>query len=337
VKAVVIDRFGGPEVLELREVPTPSPGRDEALIRVAAAGINFGDTVVRAGGAPIAIDFPLIPGSEIAGRVEQIGDRVKGMAVGDRVAAPLFLAGRLGGGYAEFVTLDADLLVPLPDHIGFDQATSLSMQGLTAWLLLRQIPVRGRTVLIHAAAGGVGSLLVQLAKVRGAMTVVATAGATEKLSLACRLGADVAVNYREEDWPERVRAAAGVRGPDVIFDSVGGRVRRDSLELLAPLGTLVVYGGSTGGGYASDSIQSAQVAGLIVKNQSVTGFSMWPLLPDRAAVKALLAECYAELFGLIVSGGLKTIVATPYGLTDAHAAHRALAARETVGKLILAP
>jgi NADPH:quinone reductase len=337
VKAAVLERFGGPDALDVREVPAPVPGPGEALIRVHAAGVNFGDTIVRAGGAPIAIDFPFIPGSEVTGVVEQLGPGVRTVAVGDHVIAQLFLAGRLNGGYAQFATLNADLLVPVPDGVGFEQAAALSMQGLTAWMLLRQTPIQGKTVLVHAAAGGVGSLLVQLAKLRGASVVVATAGSEHKVSLLRRLGAEIAINYRDEHWPEQIKERLNGRGPEVILDSVGGDIRRRSLELLAPFGALVVYGGSVGGGYASDGFEPAQVASLIVKNQSFSGFSVWPLVSDRASIKALLAECYSELFPLLSSGRLQVISNARYPLAEVREAHRAIEARETVGKVTLAP
>jgi NADPH2:quinone reductase len=337
MKAIAIDRCGGPDVLELREVSLPEPAEGEVRIRVHTAGVNFGDTVVRAGGAPIEIPFPLIPGSEVVGVVDCLGPGVEGIPLGSRVAGPLFLAGRLGGGYAEYATIPADLLVPLPEDIQEGQAATLLLQGLTALLLLRQTPVQGKTVLVHAAAGGVGSLALQLARLRGASAVIATAGSEEKLALASRLGATSVVNYRDRDWPEKVRAALDGHGPGIIFDSVGGEVRRQSLELLAPLGVLVLYGGSVGGGYASDHLEAAQVAQLMMQSQSVTGFSLWPLLSDRATIRNLTNDCYAELFALVQSRQLETVIGTPYPLADAREAHRSLEARETIGKILLQP
>jgi NADPH2:quinone reductase len=336
MKAMLLDRFGGPEVLAPRDVPAPLPGPDEVRIRVAAAGVNFGDTVVRAGGAPVAIDLPLVPGSEVAGTVEALGAGVKRPELGTRVLAPLFLAGRLGGGYAELATMDAGLLVSLPDDIGFDQAVALSMQGLTAWLLMRQFPVAGRRVLVTAAAGGVGSLVVQLARLGGAATVAAAAGTPEKLDHTLALGADVAVNYDRADWADAVRATTDGHGPDIVFETVGGAIREASFDVLAPTGTMVIYGGSSGGGFASDAIAPDRIGALINRNQSVAGFSMWPLLGDRAAVRSLLDACYDELFALVREGRL-VVTASSRPLAEAADSHRALQARRTIGKTVLMP
>lgn len=331
MKAVLVERFGGPEVLRYAEVAAPEPGPGEALVRVKAAGVNFGDTVIRAGGAPLVLEPPFILGSEAAGVVERLGPGVTNIAVGDRVAAPLFVGGRLGGAYAELVAVDAGLLVPLPDYLDFELAAALLLQGLTVIWLLEHVPATGRRVLIHAAAGGTGGLLVQLARHSGAQQIIATASSPKKLALARELGADVGVNYTRPDWVDEVRAATGGRGPAVIYDPVGGEIRRRSFELLAPRGTLVVYGDASGEG--PGSIGAQEMAGLSLKNQFVTGFSGWLLFDEPGR----LARSYAQLFELVATGALRVRLGRRYALADAAAAHQALVARETAGKLVLIP
>lgn len=337
MKAVSIQQFGGPEVLRVAEIEKPRVGNTDVLIRVAAAGVNYGDSVVRRGGAPVPVAMPLIPGCEVAGIVEQVGADVKSVAPGDRVVAPLFVAGRLDGGYAEFAAIAAELVFPIPDHVGFEQATAFAMQGLTAWLLLRQSPVEGRIVVVHAAAGGVGSLLVQLARQQGARAVIATAGSADKLALATRLGADSVVSYRADGWWEQVRDRTNSRGPDIIFESVGGEVRRRSLEILAPSGELAIFGATAVGGLSGDPLDGAQVGNLIARNQSIRGFSMWPLLPDRKTARQLVGQVYGALFELIGEGKLEPVIGGTYRLDEAVAAHQALEERRTVGKTVLLP
>jgi NADPH2:quinone reductase len=281
--------------------------------------------------APLTFEYPLILGSEATGVVEQIGPGVTNIAVGDRVAAPMFVGGRLDGAYAEQVAVDANLLVPLPDVLSFELAAGVLLQGLTALWLIEHVPATNRTVLIHAAAGGVGSLLVQIVKLRSAARVIATASTPAKLALARRRGADMVVNYTQPDWLDQIRAATEGRGPDVIYDPVGGDIRRRSLDLLAPKGTLVIYGWAATGSIGA--LDDQQLMGLYVKNQFVTAFSGWSLFTEPG----LLARSYAELFELVIAGTLDVQVDRRYSLSEAAEAHRALAARETTGKIVLIP
>jgi len=328
MKAVRISRFGGPEVLEIAEFPNPVPGPGQVRVRVRAAGINFADTLMRRNRYAVTPELPAILGMEIAGIVEKIGAGVSGMEVGMRVACPLFVGGQHFGGYVDSIVVDAGLLAPLPSSLPFEVATALMVQGLTALYLTRQIPPRGKTVLVNAAAGGVGSLLMQLAKRAGAKTVIAAAGSDKKLDFARSLGADACVNYTRLGWVELARSTSG-GGPDIIYESAGGEVTKASLEALMPLGQLVVYGAL--------NIQEFQVGvpellGLIFKNQSITGFALAPLLiPDSA--KAALAE----LFELAVQGELKVTIGGTYRLHQVAEAHRALEERRTTGKLVLMP
>lgn len=328
MKAVLLRRFGGPDVLETVDLPRPTPGPGEVRIRVRAAGVNFAETLMRENRYALTPPLPAVLGSEVAGEVEAVGAGVD-LALGTRVIAPLFAAGLFFGGYAEEVVAPAEWLVPIPDAVDFDTATALTVQGTTAALLLERAPVAGKSVLVDAAAGGVGSLLLQLARRAGASRVIAAAGSPEKRAFALALGADAAIDYGAEDWSEAVRAANGGAGPDVIFDSVGGRVTEDCLALLAPLGRMVIFGALN---IQSFGLGVAELTRLIFANQSVTGFAAAPLLtPDRC--RAILAD----LFALVVAGDLTVTIGAVHSLAEAGAAHAALEGRRTIGKIVLRP
>jgi NADPH2:quinone reductase len=329
MRAIQIARFGGPEVLELVELPTPSPGPGQVLVDVAAAGVNFSETLIRENRYALTPALPAILGTEVAGTILQVGPGVDGLAVGTRVAGALFATGAHLGGYAEQVLVDSRAVVPLPQGLSFADSTALMVQGLTALFLTRQVPPAGKTVLVSAAAGGVGSLLVQLAKRAGAATVVAAASSERKLEHARALGADAGVDYSRADWVEQARAATGGRGPDIIYESVGGAITRACLEALAPLGHLVIYGALN---IQQFELGVPELLGLIFKNQSLTGFAVAPLLtPDR------LKGALAELFDLAGRGELKVQIGGRYAFDRVADAHRALSARRTTGKLVLVP
>lgn len=329
MKAVQVSRFGGPEVLEIVETPTPMPGTGQVLIRVHAAGVNFAETLMRQNRYAVTPQLPTVLGTEVAGTIDALGDGVSGMAIGARVAAPLFATGMYFGGYADYVLIDAALVAPLPDALSFAEATALMVQGLTALYLTKQAPPEGKTVLINAAAGGVGSLLVQLAKRKGAKIVIAAASTAQKLDFARSLGADAGGDYTQANWVEQARAASGGNGPDIIYESVGGAVTKACLDALAPLGELVVYGALNIQGF---QLGVPELLGLIFKNQSVTGFAFAPLLTPESLKKSL-----AELFDLAARGELKVTIGGTYPLERAADAHRALEGRRTIGKLVLVP
>jgi NADPH:quinone reductase len=329
MKAVQISRFGGPEVFEIVQVATPTPGPGEVLIRVHAIGVNFADTLMRQDRYAMTPPLPVILGSEAAGVVEALGPGVEGVEIGQRVAAPLFAAPSGLGAYAEYVVIDAGLVALMPDALSFEQAAAVMNQGLTALYLTRQAPPAGKTVLVNAAAGGVGSLLLQLAKRAGARAVIGAASTEDKLNVARALGADVAVNYTEADWVERVRAATDGAGPQVIYESAGGEVTAECLKALAPQGQIVIYGALN---IQSFQLGVAELVPLIFKNQSVTGFAFQPLLTPMG-----LKSDLAELFDLVVRGELRVTIGGGFPLQDASAAHRAMEARQTIGKLILKP
>jgi len=328
MKAVEISRFGGPEVLEVvdRDVPRPGPG--QVLVRVRAAGVNFADTLMRQNRYALTPALPSILGHEVTGTVEELGAGVQGLRAGSRVAAPLFAGGSYFGGYAEYALIDARFATTLPDAVSFETGVALMVQGLTALHLTRQASPSGKTVLVNAAAGGVGSLLVQLVRRAGAKTIVAAAGSERKASLARALGADVGVVYTQPDWTARVRGVTGGRGPDLVYESAGGAVTVESLVMLAPLGQIVIYGALN---IQSFSLGVPELLGLIFRNQSVRGFALAHLLDERSLRADLL-----ELFDMAAAGRLRVLVDRVLPLEEAADAHRALEGRGTAGKIVLA-
>lgn len=329
MRAIQITAFGGPEQLKLVETPAPVAGPGEIMLRQRAIGVNFADTLIRQAKYPATPPLPAVPGSESAGEIAEIGPGVEGFSIGQRVAAPLFAAGAVTGAYAEYAVLPAALAVPLPDDVAFDTAAALQVQGLSALHLVRQADPAGKQVLITAAAGGVGSLLLQLARAAGARKVIAAASSRAKLDLALELGADAAINYTDAGWRDALSAATEGAGPDLIYESVGGAMMMDCLAALAPLGQIMVYGALN---IQSFALGAPDLLGLIFKNQSLTGFALAPLLtPQR------LAEDLGHLFDLVAAGQLRLVIGGVHRLEDAAEAHRALEQRATTGKLVLRP
>ncbi|OCP15397.1 MULTISPECIES: zinc-binding dehydrogenase [unclassified Ensifer] len=326
MKAIEYRTFGGPEVLQLIDMPKPLPARGEALMRVGAIGLNFFEVLMRQDRYAVTPDLPMAPGVEVAGIVEALGAGVKTPAVGMRVAVPMFAFGRGAGGCAEYVAIDADALVPIPDEVSFEVATALMIQGLTALHLVRQSDPRGKTVLVTAAAGGVGSLLIQLAREAGAKTVIGLAGGSEKVAFARSLGADLAIDYRAADW----HAALGARpagGPvETIYDMVGGSVTKSALGVLAQGGDLVF------GAMGRFELETADIEQMLSANQSLRGFALLPSLTP-STMKADLCD----LFRRVVEGRLKVHVGGRFPLGQAAEAHRAMETRSTIGKIVLVP
>lgn len=329
MKAIQYSRFGGPDVLEIIEVDKPSPGPGEVLIAVGAVGVNFFEVLMRQDRYVVTPPLPFRPGVEIAGTIAALGEGVTRFSIGQRVAAALYVAGGQSGGYADYVTVSAEVLVRLPETLPFAAATALQVQGLTALHLLRSNPAAGRNVLISAAAGGVGSLLVQLAKRAGAKQVIAMASTPEKRKLAQDIGADAGVDYTQAGWPEQIRALTDGAGPDLIFDASGGDIPAQCLALLAPFGRLVLYGPLSIADFRPDA---EALKALIFGNRAVAGFSLLPhLTPER------LAGDLGELFALATTGDLRLLPGGSFPLAQAGAAHAALESRQTAGKLLLVP
>ena len=323
MKAVVIDEFGGPDVLRYRDVPDPSLSPALVLVEVRAVGVNRGDLQQRAGEAgDEQLPLPLIVGWEVAGVVKAVGDLVQNVRQGDRVVAII-----PSGGYAELAAPIAQAIVPIPQSLSFEEAAGIPVVFMTAWFaLVKKAALRaGETALVQAAGSGVGVAGVQIAKHVGAR-VIATAGSDEKLARARELGADEAINYRTTDFAEAVTAMTGGRGVDVVLESVGGRTLVRSIELLASGGRLVSVGNS------SHEPVSIDAALLVERDVSLSGLYLGSELLKSGAIGEF--QKVVELCG---RGELKVIVDRVLPLADAAAAHGILADRANFGKVILKP
>jgi NADPH2:quinone reductase len=323
MRAIRISEWGGPEVLELAEdAPLPEPGEQDVLVRVTRAGINFADTHARENSYLARYQLPLVPGAEIAGVVERDGH---GFAAGQRVVS---LVGT--GGYAEYVAAPATTTFAIADGVSDATALALLLQGLTAWHLYRTCAriAPGESVVVHAAAGGVGSLAVQLGRPLGAGRVIATASTEAKRELALELGADIAVDVTREDLAAAlVEANLGER-VDVVLEMAGGRVFDASLDALAPFGRLVTYG------IASREQNHVGTNALMRKSRAVIGF--W-LMHCLARPAEMVDAPLQELFERVAAGELRVVEGETYGLSEARRAHEDLQARRTSGKLTLDP
>jgi NADPH2:quinone reductase len=313
MQVVQFSEYGGADVLQLVDVPTPQPSAGEVLIKVAAAGVNYADIWQRKGNSPTPLPLPYIAGYEVAGTIAALGAGVTTVQVGQRVMAML-----PSGGYAAYALAQATQVIPLPAELGYAEATALLAQGPTAVGLLNTGTYA--SVLVLAAAGGVGSLLVQVAKNRG-LQVIAAVGSNAKRAVAQASGADAVVSYAEADWMQQVRAATAGQGVAASFDAVGGRVGAEALQALGAGGTGVVYGAASG----EPTLVTAQQ--LIGQRQGIRGYTVFAEL-------AKFGEYTAELLGYFQAGRLQLPVQT-YPITAAQAAHRDLESRQTQGKVVL--
>jgi NADPH:quinone reductase len=324
MKAVRLQKYGGPEVLEMVEIERPLPTGREVLIEIKAIGVNYADTARREGQYVVKTPLPFIPGAEIAGVVAAVGEKVTTVKPGTRVVTLIE-----SGGYSEYALTDERSLIPLPEQLDFINAAALPLQGLSAYHVLKTMGrlEKGETVLVHAAAGGVGTLAVQLAKLFGAGKIIATASSAEKLELARQMGADVLVNYTESNWVEQVLEATGGKGVDVALEMVGGDVFNKTLKCLATFGRLVVFGAASG------EQSKMYPSSLMARNQSVIGF----FLPQIMRKPELLQPSLVELLTYLGEGQLKLTIGGVFPLEDAADVHRLLQSRKTTGKLILEP
>lgn len=322
MRAVQFARTGGPEALELVQVETPSPGPGQALVRHEAIGVNFIDTYFRSGLYPAKL--PCIPGGEAAGVVEAVGEGVTRVKPGDRVA---YMGGF--GGYAEAGLAVADRLVKLPDGIDARVAAAALLKGMTVEAFVRRCyPVRpGQTVLVHAAAGGVGQIMVQWLKAIGA-EVIATVGSQAKAAKARELGADHVILYREQDVAAEVRRITGGQGVPVAYDSVGKDTFEGTLASLARRGWFVSFGNASGPAPPVDPIRLMRGGSLVFTR---------PTLFDYTATPQELEESAAALFEMIGSGKVKIDIGQTFPLAEARRAHEALESRATVGASLLIP
>jgi NADPH2:quinone reductase len=326
MKAIVIDQYGDADGMRLADMPVPEPGPGEVRIRVAAAGVNFIDVYMRRGvyarSATYANTLPMTLGMEGAGVVDALGPGVGGLAPGDVVAWCLSR-----GSYADFAVVPAWRVVRVPDGVPAATAAALMLQGCTAHYLTRSaFPLGpGSTAFVHAAAGGVGQLLVQLAKRAGA-TVIASVGSAEKAEIARGHGADHVVLYREEDFLERVREITGGRGADVVYDSIGRDTIARSIRAVRRRGLCVLFGASSGPVPSIEPIELAEAGSV---------FFTRPHLADYMATAEEIAGRAADLFDAVAGGGLRVAIDQVFPLADAAEAHRHLEAGRTRGKLLL--
>lgn len=325
MKAIRMHETGSPEVLKVDEIEVPAPDGGQVLIRVGVAGVNFTDVMARQGvyiSKGAAPSLPAILGTEVAGVVAAVGEGVPDELVGQRVVA------FVRGGYAEYAVAPATLVTALPASVDLAEATAFLVQGVSAWQLLKDCAriESGQSVLVHSAAGGVGSIAVQLAKAFGSSTVIATAGSADKRKLARELGADLEVDYTLPDWAEVVLESTGGRGVDIVLDAVGGDVGEQSLTCLAPFGRLVTYGVS------SKRISPFAGSQLMHRNQSVIGYWLTGRIErDSEPIAAIVTD----LLELAASGQVRGVVRHAFPLEDAAGAHRAISDRRTVGKVVL--
>lgn len=321
MKIVRIHEFGGPEVLKIEEVADSKVAQGEVLIEMEAAGVNYADVMMRIGMYPID-GLPITPGFEVAGRVVRAADTVTEFKPGDRVVAMLN-----AGGYAERVVASATRIFSVPESLSAVQAAALPVNYLTALHMLREFGrlTPGESVVIHAAASGVGTAAVQLAKLFGGR-VFATASAEDKLRLARELGADETINYTTQDFAEIVKAKTGGRGADLILECVGGDVFDKSIQCLAPLGRLITYG--VAGGVPATVMTPV----LLFNNLSVTGFHLgryYQTQPNREGMQ--------EILRLVAAGRIRPIISATFRLDEVAKAHDHLSQRQTRGKVLLTP
>lgn len=322
MKAVLFHELGGPEVLKLEEIPKPEPKPGWVSIKVHAVGINFADTLFRQGQYLMKPNLPDIPGLEAAGVVEAVGEGVTHVKPGMRVAAIGVKT------YAEYCTASGAQVMPLPDHVGFEEGAAFPIQTLTAYHMLHTShqTTPGQTVLVHSAAGGVGIVAVQIAKAAGAR-VIGTVSSNSKFDLVKQYGADEVINYESHDFAEEVLKLTNKRGVDLILDAVGKPTLEKGLRCLAPFGHLILYGRAGG---VPDPVN---LMSLFQKSTKVSGFVLYTVssMPDKhqAGIQ--------NSFQLMKEGKLKLLIGKSFPLADAAEAHRLMESRRSVGKLVLLP
>jgi NADPH:quinone reductase len=322
MKAIQVQKTGGPEVLTLVDLSIPKPKANEAVVKIAASGINFIDVYFREGRYPATL--PFVDGQEAAGTVTEVGSEVKSVKPGDRVAYSNVI-----GSYAEYAAVPAERLVQVPDKISDQQAAAAMLQGMTAhYLINTTYPLKkGETALIHAAAGGVGLLLVQMAKNIGAR-VIGTAGSEEKAKLARDAGADEVIIYTNQDFEAETKRLTENKGVHVVYDGVGKSTFEKGLNVLRPRGYMVLFGGASGAVSPFDPIALSQKGSLFVTR---------PSLVHYIATRQELEHRSSDVFNMIVAGKLKLRVGHVYKLEEVQQAHRDLEGRNTTGKILLVP
>ena len=314
MKAIQITEFGGPEVMKYLDLPEPTPVGSQVVLDVTAIGINYADTHQTENSYLSQQTLPLIPGMEVVGKMPD-GSRVLALAS--------------TGGYCQKTLVNPRTVIPLPEQVSDGAALSMMVQGTTAYLILKEMAhvKPGESVVVHAGAGGVGSIAIQLAKLWGAY-VIAVTSSDEKKKLCTELGADAVVDASEADLKSALVAANKNKPVDIVLEMVGGTTFDQSLEALAPFGRLIFYGMAS-----RQAPKNLAPGALMPKSQTVSGF--W--LVNALAKRELMQEVFMDLFGMIISGKLKPIVGATYPLSEAINAHRDMLARKTVGKIVLDP
>lgn len=324
MKQVSLTSFGSIESLQVVEQPVPSPGKGQLLVRVIAAGVNYSDLLRRRNTYFMPTPLPYVLGAEAVGEVVALGDGVgEPYQTGSRVLAIL----PAGGGYAEYVVAEAAYCVPLPPHVDAAAATAIFVQGSTAHLMLHQLAsdLHGKTVLIHAAAGGVGSLLVQLAKLAGAR-VIATASTEAKLQVARELGADLTINYTSGNWPSLLLAANDGEKVDLVLEMVGGKIYEQSFECLTIDGTMIVYGAASG---EKGFIHSEA---FVDGSFQILGFNLAHFIQYKTE---LWQQSLGAVIGLLAEGKVQVVSSSSYPLREVRQAHLDIENRLTTGKVVL--
>ena len=324
MKAVQLTGYEGLKSLKVVEIQKPRPKPTEILIAVKAAGINFAESELIDGKYRVPKTPPFTMGFEAAGIVEEVGSEVGRIQPGDNVTGIVS-----SGGYAEYATAEASLAIPIPRGISFAEASTIPIQGLSAYALLKFAakPQPSESILVQGAAGGVGLYLVQLAKILGAKTVIALAGSPEKVNLVEDLGADFAVNYAESNWLDQVRTATQGTGVDIVLEAASGEIGAQSFKLLAPFGRVVIYGARN----VHDTFGPDRLQQLIYNNQSAIGFNIPSLRPEQ------IGACVPELLRLISDGRLRLFASHSYPLVEVRQAFEALRSRHTIGRVFLTP
>lgn len=324
MKAILCEQWGGPETLRLADIPLPEPGQGQVRIRIAAAGVNFPDVLIIQKKYQMQPALPFVPGAEVAGTIDAVGDGVQGLAPGMAVAA---LCGI--GGFAEACVVDAALCVPLPPGVPMDLAASLVLAWGTSWHALRDRAAlrEGETLLVLGAAGGVGLAAVQIGHAIGAR-VIAAAGTPEKLALCRAHGADEAIDYEREDLREALKRLTAGKGPDVIFDAVGGRFTEPAFRSIAWRGRHLVIG------FAAGDVPALPLNLPLLKGASLVGV-FWGEFAKREPKRN--ADGLREVLGWIGSGEIRPLVSRRYPLADAAQALADMAARRVTGKVVVVP
>ncbi|ARF13142.1 quinone oxidoreductase family protein [Sporosarcina ureae] len=322
MKAIQLEQYGGPEVLQLVKIDKPDVGNRDVLVEIKAIGVNYADVARREGKYVVPTPLPFIPGAEVAGVIKEVGKDVKRFKPGMRVVSLIESAG-----YSEYAAIPEMTLAPIPDGVEYRDAVALPLQGQTAYHILKTMGrlEKGETVLVHAAAGGVGAIAVQLAKLFGAGRVIATASSEEKLAHAKNMGADHLVNYTEVGWESKVRELTDGKGVDVALEMVGGDIFRKTLKCLAPFGRMVVFGAASGERSPMDAGE------LMQRNQSVVGF----FLPQIMKNYEVYQNSFKELLDYVRNGDLQLTIGGTFDLEEAAEAQRQLQGRKTMGKLVL--